>query len=136
MTSETDIINWSFDYVIKPVNLPIHELISYLLVGTLPSDESLRISYRDYCVCLMRGCRWVLCNKLSNDEIKTFKHIIDNTVKKIVLMGINYYLSEGVKIIKCENPVMLFKHKITITGNKYDKPSIDYLLSLGFNLQY
>jgi len=138
MATKEDIINWSFDYVIKPINLPIGELISYLLVGTLPSNESNRISYKDYCICIMRGCRWVLCHQLSDAEIKTYKLAIDDNVKKIVAMGINYYLSEGIKIIKCENPITPFKDKlkITITGNKYDKSSIDYLLSLGFNLQY
>jgi hypothetical protein len=135
MADKQDIINWSFEYVIKPLDLPIDELISYLLVGTVPTKEFNRIDIKDYCEYIMKGCRWVLCHQLSNVEIDTFKSIIDNTVKTIVSMGINYYLSNGLKIIKCDNPTKFKDFKITITGNTYHKPSIDYLISLGYQVQ-
>lgn len=123
----------SFKLVIDPIKLPINELISYLLVGAQPSNGFHNIGYDAYCKLLRQSCDHVLCRSLHLSEINLFGSVIKETVDNIVSMGINYYLSKGVKITKVDTPVIK-KMTITITGTEYDQSSIDYLALLGYKI--
>lgn len=126
------IITRSFGLVAEPITLPIDELLSYLLVGAIPSNTRHDIGRNVYCELLRDSCRNVLCLQLSAAEITRYKPVIDRTVANIISMGVDHYLSEGTKITKTDDPVVPLTEKITITGTKYDQPSIDYLASLGY----